>query len=68
MSGDDGAVAIAGIITCLPSLNNLRFSGTRSQRRGCMAIADSICSVTTLKYVDLADNMFKGIVSVLIYL
>lgn len=61
MSGDDGAIAVGGIIKCLPSLNNLRFSGTRSQKKGCFAIADAICSITTLKYLDIADNMFKGI-------
>jgi Ran GTPase-activating protein (RanGAP) involved in mRNA processing and transport len=59
MSGDDGAIAVGDIIKACSSLEDLRFSGTRSQKRGCLAAANAINSLTTLIKLDLADNMFK---------
>lgn len=59
MSGDDGAVAVGDIIKACVALEDLRFSGTRSQKRGCLAAAIAINSLTSLTKLDLADNLFK---------
>ena len=39
MSGNDGAVAISRIVAQCPNLTDFRFSATRSNAVGCLAIA-----------------------------
>lgn len=60
MSGDDGAIAVSGIVKACVNLTDFRFSGVRSQKKGCAAIADALGSLTTLTRLDLSDNMFQG--------
>lgn len=48
MAGDGGAVAFGDIVTACPTIENFRFSATRSTKTGCMSIATvrpSYCSL-----------------------
>lgn len=54
MSGDDGAVAIAELVRRAPCLTDLRFSGTRAQRAGSLAVTRALNS--KLVKLDLVDN------------
>ena len=58
MSGNDGALAIAIIISLCPDLMDLRFSATRSMNSGCMAVAESLNKLTKLRKLDMSDNTF----------
>ena len=59
MSGDQGAIAVAVIVKACANLQDFRFSGTRSQKNGCLHVAESLATLTTLTRLDLSDNMFK---------
>jgi len=61
MSGPGGARAIAGLLSepRLAGLQDLRFSGTRAQAEGTLAVADAIgASLRCLVRLDLNDNTF----------
>lgn len=61
MSGDGGGVAVAKIISaCGETLQDIRFSATRSMATGCQAIVESLSNVKLLKHLDLSDNNFGG--------
>lgn len=61
MSGDGGAKALAKIVTSISmTLEDFRFSATRSMNIGCEAIANALISVNNLKRLDLSDNNFSG--------
>lgn len=56
MSGDVGGLAVADMIKMCPFLTDFRFSATRSQNQGCLAIAESLCSVSGLIKLDMSDT------------
>mmetsp|Transcript_22072 Transcript_22072/g.21330 ORF Transcript_22072/g.21330 Transcript_22072/m.21330 type:complete len:491 (-) Transcript_22072:355-1827(-) len=60
MSGAGGAVAIAEIVKACPSLNDFRFSATRTDKEGCLSIAQALLTLKSLKTLDLQDNSFSG--------
>ena len=62
MSGDGGALAVADIVRACPLLVDFRFSATRSQRPGCLAIAQALVTHPSgvLRSLDLGDCMFGG--------
>ena len=64
MAGDPGAVAVSKIVAQCPKLTEFRFSGTRSQRDGCHAIARELLALsesgTKFKNLDLSDNVFSS--------
>jgi len=62
MSGDGGAVAVADIVRACPLLVDFRFSATRSQRPGCLAVAQALAAHPSgvLRSLDLGDCMFGG--------
>lgn len=66
MSGDGGAVAIAGLVRACPELVDFRFSATRAQRPGCLAVAQALTTLTSLTSLDLGDCMFAGEAAVLL--
>jgi Ran GTPase-activating protein 1 len=60
MSGDGGAVAVADIVRACPLLVDFRFSATRAQRPGCLAVAQALTTLSDLTSLDLGDCMFAG--------
>ena len=63
MSGDDGCVAWARIISRCSSLVDVRFSGTRASRVGSLAASKALsgnASLGGVRRLDLADNTFGG--------
>jgi len=61
MAGDGGAKALAEIVkACGASLQDFRFSATRSTPAGCESIAAALASVPKLRKLDLCDNNFNG--------
>ena len=58
MSGDNGALAIAIIVSLSPDLEDLRFSATRSMKPGCTAVAESLQKLTKLRKLDVSDSSF----------
>ena len=58
MSGSRGAKAIAKIVENCPILEDFRFSATRAKAEGTLALAKSFSTLTTLKKLDIADNLF----------
>mmetsp|Transcript_8730 Transcript_8730/g.14531 ORF Transcript_8730/g.14531 Transcript_8730/m.14531 type:complete len:444 (+) Transcript_8730:31-1362(+) len=61
MAGDGGAKALAEIVVaCSSSLEDFRFSATRSTKAGCESIASALASVPNLQKLDLCDNNFNG--------
>jgi Ran GTPase-activating protein 1 len=61
MAGDGGAKALAEIVkACGASLEDFRFSATRSTPSGCESIATALASVPRLRKLDLCDNNFNG--------
>ncbi|GAB2281246.1 RAN GTPase-activating protein 2 [Dionaea muscipula] len=58
MTGDDGALAISEIVKRSPLLEDFRCSSTRIGSEGGVAIAWSLAACTSLRRLDLRDNMF----------
>jgi len=58
MSGDGGAIALASIIACSPTLKDIRFSATRSMPAGCRAVATALAACHSLTKLDCSDNTF----------
>lgn len=58
MSGDEGAKNMSTILTACPTIEDLRFSATRSGNAGCLKIAEAIGTITSLTKLDLMDNTF----------
>lgn len=62
MTGEDGAKSVARIVAACSKLKDFRFSTTRSQRAGCLHIAQALESLpnTSFTSLDLSDNSFGG--------
>jgi len=64
MSGDGGCEAFSRIMNnCSDDLENIRFSGTRAQRKGSLLVAGALRKVVcdigcNLQHLDLCDNSF----------
>jgi Ran GTPase-activating protein 1 len=58
MSGNGGGVAVGNIVKACPTLEDFRFSATRSSNEGCMAISAAVCTLKKLRKLDLSDNTF----------
>lgn len=58
MSGDEGAKAVADLLTYVPLLEDFRWSTTRTHEEGAIALSESLSSVNNLKKLYLADNYF----------
>lgn len=59
MSGNGGASALGTIVMACPMLEDLRFSATRTDSKGCIKFAEAMQDLSYLVHLDLADNSFR---------
>lgn len=58
MSGDAGATSVAGIIECLPKLEVFRWSATRTNEEGSMALCKALTNCPHMRELIIRDNYF----------
>ncbi len=58
MSGDAGATAVAGIIECLPKLEVFRWSATRTNEEGSLALCKALANCPNMRELIICDNYF----------
>jgi len=58
MSGDNGAIAVARVLSETPLMEDFRYSATRTHSVGCQALAEALGKYSSLKRLDLADLCF----------
>ncbi|KAK8794750.1 hypothetical protein WA158_001731 [Blastocystis sp. Blastoise] len=58
MSGNDGAIAISEALSCTPSLEDFRWSCTRTGEEGALALSRALGSLPHLKKLYIGDNYF----------
>eukprot|EP00605_Chrysophyceae_sp_TOSAG23-4_P000539 GSChrysophyteH1.ASY1.ANO1.608.1 assembled CDS len=62
MTGEEGARSVARVVRACSRLRDFRFSTTRSQREGCLHIANALAALEQSCFcsLDLSDNSFGG--------
>ena len=58
MSGDAGATTVAGIIECLPKLEVFRWSATRTNEEGSLALCKALANCPNMRELIICDNYF----------
>ena len=58
MSGDAGAKHISELLTLLPHIESFRWSSTRTNEEGALALCESLSHCPALRRLEIKDNYF----------
>lgn len=58
MSGDEGAKHISELLTLLPHIESFRWSSTRTNEEGALALCESLSHCSDLRRLEIKDNYF----------
>lgn len=58
MSGDAGAKHISQLLHLLPNMESFRWSSTRTNEEGALALCESLCHCPALRRLEIKDNYF----------